>query len=545
MKPKGKTTIIIIIALAAFAAGYFIAVSKAPVSTASNTAETTPKKKQIWFCSMHPQIQKDGPGLCPICNMELVPMDSSTAEVSSGEISFSENAIKLMELETTAVDRRAVEAAISLTGKVDYDQTAISYITAWTSGRINRLFVDFVGTRVIQGDHMVELYSPELNTARQEYLQAYKLKQNYTDKTSAIPVDATLSAARDKLKLLGVSEAEIDKLSQKQTISDLITINAPDSGIVIEKHLNKGAYVKPGNLIYTIADLNKLWVLLDAYESDLKWIRYGQKVQFIVAANSNETFTGIVSFIAPVVDPKTRTVKVRLNVNNTDHRLKPDMFVKATVKSEVISDGMVMDENMVGKWICPMHPSVIKDTAGTCDICQMPLVTTESLGYSSPAKQTELPLVIPATAPLITGKRAVVYIKVPDKDKPTFAGREVVLGPRVGNYYIVEKGLTDGDLVVTNGNFKIDSALQIQARPSMMSPDENDSTVSNQQNMNMNMDTAEQTICPVLGSPINKNVFIEYKGKKVYFCCPGCDKTFLADPEKYMDKLPQFGGKEK
>jgi YHS domain-containing protein len=135
-------------------------------------------------------------------------------------------------------------------------------------------------------------------------------------------------------------------------------------------------------------------------------------------------------------------------------------------------------------------------------------------------------------AVLITGRaldKAVVYAKVEGADKPTFLGKEVSLGPRAGDYYIVKDGLMEG----THGNFKIDSEMQIQARPSMMtSPGEPEETVA--------VKPGEQTLCPVMDNPINKEVFVEYRGKKVYFCCSGCDETFLADPEKYLPKLPQF-----
>ena len=129
-----------------------------------------------------------------------------------------------------------------------------------------------------------------------------------------------------------------------------------------------------------------------------------------------------------------------------------------------------MDADMAGKWICPMHPSVVKETTGKCDICQMNLVTTESLGLLKAKLPDQAPLVIPATAALITGKRAVVYVKKPNTVKPTFEGREVVLGPKAGDYYLVKEGLVEGEVVVSKGNFKIDSALQIQAKPSMMNP---------------------------------------------------------------------------
>jgi Cu(I)/Ag(I) efflux system membrane fusion protein len=219
-----------------------------------------------------------------------------------------------------------------------------------------------------------------------------------------------------------------------------------------------------------MADLSQVWVKLDAYESDIDWIRYGQDVEFTAEAYPGETFKGKIAFIDPVLDPMTRTVKLRVNVANPDGRLKPEMFVRAIVRSKVAGAGMVMDEDMAGKWICPMHPSVVKTAPGKCDVCGMDLVTTESLGYVVAKEPNKAPLVIPASAPLITGTRAVVYVRLEGKEKPTFEGREIVLGPRAGGYYLVKEGLSEGEQVVTNGNFKIDSALQIQAKPSMMSP---------------------------------------------------------------------------
>ena len=191
-----------------------------------------------------------------------------------------------------------------------------------------------------------------------------------------------------------------------------------------------------------------------------------------------------------------------------------------------------MDAKLAGKWICSMHPDIVKDAPGICDICQMDLVTTESVGFVK-LEKSEPPLIIPTSAPLITGKRAVIYVQLPDTEKPTYEGREITLGPRAGDYYIVKSGLAEGELVVTNGNFKIDSALQLQAKPSMMNmPADHKHKISA---------PGEQTVCPVMGGAINKKIFVEYKGKKVYFCCPGCEDIFLKDPEKYMDKLPQFG----
>ena len=210
---------------------------------------------------------------------------------------------------------------------------------------------------------------------------------------------------------------------------------------------------------------------IEAYESDLRWVRYGQHVTFTTAAEPGEIFHGQVSFVDPVLNPKTRTVKLRVNVNNEEGKLKPGMFVRASIQSKVAGEGLVAEPSLKGKWISPMHPEIIKDKPGKCDVCGMALVPIETMGYVSDPKKEDLPLVIPASAPLLTGKRAIVYVRVPNSKHPTFEGREVILGNRAGNYYAVKHGLVEGEEVVTKGNFKIDSALQIQAKPSMMNPD--------------------------------------------------------------------------
>jgi Cu(I)/Ag(I) efflux system membrane fusion protein len=161
-----------------------------------------------------------------------------------------------------------------------------------------------------------------------------------------------------------------------------------------------------------------------------------------------------------------------VNAPNAELKLKPGMFVRAVAKANVAAGGLIMDADMEGKWICPMHPDVVKDSAGDCDICGMPLVRTESLGFVGlNPKDADKPLVIPDSAPLITGTRAIVYVEVPGSEKPTYEGREIVLGPRAGDYYLVVHGLEEGERVVTRGGFKLDAELQIKAKPSMMTPE--------------------------------------------------------------------------
>ena len=301
-----------------------------------------------------------------------------------------------------------------MVGKITYDETRLASIAAWVPGRIDRLFVNFTGIQVEKGEPMALMYSPELVSAQEEYLIALR-----TDNQRLI------NASRKRLLLFGITERQVEELEKEGKTKTHLTIYAPLSGIVIHKNGLEGMYVETGTQIYTIADLSQVWVLLDAYESDLMWIRKGQRVKIETEAYPGETYDGTIVFIDPFLDPKTRTTKVRVNVPNPQAKLKPEMFVRALV--------LAVDK-------------------------------------TKKERAQEAPLVIPATAPLFTGKRAVVYVEVPGKTG-AFEGREVSLGPRVGDAYIVRDGLVEGEQVVVNGNFKIDSAIQILAKPSMMSPE--------------------------------------------------------------------------
>lgn len=204
----------------------------------------------------------------------------------------------------------------------------------------------------------------------------------------------TIEAVKEKLRLWGLTKEQIDEIETRGAPSDHITIYAPMGGIVVHKNAVEGMYVNTGTKIYTIADLTQIWVKLDAYESDIVWIRYGQEVDIKTEAYPGEIFKGTIAFIDPVLDERTRTVKVRVNVPNEEGKLKPGMFVHAVAHPQVAAGGKVMEANLAGKWICPMHPEIVKDKAGSCDICEMPLVRPESLGYVTvlDPSQMEAPL---------------------------------------------------------------------------------------------------------------------------------------------------------
>ncbi len=431
---------------------------------------------EVWTCSMHPQIRRPKPGLCPLCRMELVPVETEGPDVGERVFVTTEAAAALMEVQTAPVERRFVTAPVRLVGRVAYDETRMAAITARVPGRLDRLYADYTGVPVRPGDHLVEMYSPALLSAQEELLQARAAVRELEAGGVAVlrtTARTTLEAVREKLRLAGLKAEQIRAIEERGKVAEHVTMYAPIGGIVVEKAAVEGVYVETGTRIYTIADLSVVWVRLDAYESDLPWLRYGQPVEFSTVAHPGETFTGTIAFINPVLDERTRTVDVRVNAPNPQGKLKPGMWVRAVVRPTLAAAGRVMDPDLAGRWICPMHPAVVKDAAGDCDVCGMPLEAAESLGYApADPSAAEPPLVIPASAALVTGTRAVVYVKVPDTRTPTFEGRTVALGPRAGQWYLVESGLTEGEEVVVRGNFKIDSALQIQAKPSMMRPEE-------------------------------------------------------------------------
>ncbi|MHC4910909.1 MAG: efflux RND transporter periplasmic adaptor subunit, partial [Planctomycetota bacterium] len=248
------------------------------------------------------------------------------------------------------------------------------------------------------------------------------------------------------------------------------------AGVVTHLAARERDYVETGSAIATVADLTRLWLDMEAYESQLPLLRWGQPVTFTVEAHPGRRFEGRISFIEPIVDERMRTAAVRVAVDNEDGELKPGMFATAVVRPRVAAGGAVVSDELAGRWVGPMHPTIVKDGPGTCDICGMDLVTAESLGVVGDPTEIEEPLVIPRTSAMLTGTRAVVYVKVANTEKPTYEVREVALGPRAGDLYIVESGLSEGEDVVVNGTFRIDSAMQIAAKPSMMLPGGADAT---------------------------------------------------------------------
>ncbi len=503
----------VLLAIGLILASFLIGYLSSRIWTPANTANTpvnhdvrvdreggTPTNKQhshdhdhatVWTCSMHPQIRMPGPGKCPICGMDLIPVEDDNSESTNGSnlktLTLSETAKKLAEIETTKVKRGRAKAIVSMVGMVFEDETRSAVITSRIDGRLDAVYIDYTGEKVNQGDPLVKIWSPTLIKGQVELFETIRSDPNDT---------SLIKGAEEKLIQYGLDREQIDRIESQKRPTLYVTLKAPISGIVTKKNALLGQFVKEGTEMFVIDDLSNVWVKMDAYETDLPWIRYGQDITFTTPSVPGKTFEGKVLFIDPTLDKKTRSVKIRVEAPNPDYLLKPGMFVSAELEAELDDQGRVVKPEWSGKYICPVHPrDEASSTPGICPDSKMPLKPASFYGYTDD-KNSRPPLLIPNTAPLITGKRSIVYVEVPGASSPTYELREVTLGPRVGDHYIVDKGLNEGERVVTKGAFKIDSTMQILGKTSMMAPMENMASVENKPPLDPNTEekSGEETV---------------------------------------------------
>jgi membrane fusion protein, copper/silver efflux system len=373
-----------------------------------------------FFIKQEPVVEEEAP--------------AAVKEEAHEAVTLSSRARKLAQVEVAPVERAFKPHSVRLYGRIDYDETTEARITAWVPGRIEKLYVNFTGMDVDAGEPMADFYSPQLIVAQKELLESLKSYNKWKNTTTSFAKDQAernLESARTKLRLWGLLPKQIEEIESKGEIREFVTIYSPSDGVAIEKNVLEGDYVEEGTELFRIADLNKVWGRMEAFESDLPWLKLGQEAVLTIGALPGVEFKGRISFIDPFVNETTRTASVRAVIDNEDRKLKPGMYATAVVASYITAGGEITDKKPVD---------------------QQP------------------PLIIPSTAPLITGKRAIVYVQDAEREGE-YHLREITLGPRLGDYYVVLSGLEEGELVVTKGNFMIDSAAQIKALPSMMMPE--------------------------------------------------------------------------
>jgi len=375
----------------------------------------------VYTCSMHPQVRQNEPGDCPICGMELIPAEKTKQGSEPAELRMTQAAIKLADIQTTEVIKTHPEKEIRLTGKVEVDERRIYTQASHFPGRIEKLYVEFKGEQIEKGEVIASIYSPELIAAQEELLEASKTSHNNPE---------LLAAARKKLKQWKLDSGQIAAIEERGKVTEHMKIRSDISGVVHKQMVNEGDYIRKGTSLYHIARVDEVWVTFDAYQEDVPMIDDGDRIRFTVSSMPGQTFTSTVTFIDPIMNEKSRVARVRAEAPNTNGHLKPGMFAEGILVSNNAGRGME--------------------------------------------------LVVPKSAVMWTGKRSVVYVRQPDRERPVFRMREVVLGPSLEKTYIIEEGLRPGEKVVTHGTFAVDAAAQLAGKPSMMNPVDKETTGGHQ-----------------------------------------------------------------
>lgn len=361
------------------------------------------KQKDYWTCTMHPQIHMDGPGVCPICGMDLIKKvaDDNEQPVTDKDmvnmITLSDKKQILANVSTIIVKKENLQEQVTAYSYLDFVENNRKTISARFNGRIEKLFVDKTGDYIKKGQPLFEIYSPDLVQAQNEYLIALNNSSNTT---------SLLKASKKKLEIFGLTAEQIQKLEQTRDISITMTYFSPVSGTVIEKKVQEGVYINEGTEIYDLVELSTLWNIAEVYESSLANLKVGSPVKLHLRAYPGEEFNGRVIFIYPVVNSQTRTVKVRSEISSYGGKLKPQMY------------GETVFNNAGGQGI-----------------------------------------LVPADAVIIAGKRAVVWKKAGDG---MFEARSVQIGNRFGDKYQILTGLNEGDEIAATGGFLIDSESQLK-----------------------------------------------------------------------------------
>ena len=418
LNKKIAIPLVVILLASAAGGGWFLWQKKQPGTA---TEQKAAQGKQLYTCAMHPFIIKDRPGTCPICAMELIKKIDGAAEGGTqtaeqkqqaemlGHVSLSPTQRVMANVATVAATQSSLNKEINAVGIVQFDQSRQAKVTAWIAGRIDKLYIDTVGAYVSKNKPVAEVYSPDLLATQQEYLLAVKSREQLKNSPiSSITQsgESLVASSKQRLMLFGVKESQIAALEKSGKSNIRLPIYTPLSGIVIEKMVQQGQYVNTGDVLFNIADLSRVWAEVEVYENEFANIKVGQKAEIHSQSFPGKPFIGRVAFIYPFLDPKTRTIKVRVEMPNPGMKLKPDMFVNATIK--------------------------------------VPLGSA---------------IVVPVTAVIDTGKRQVLWVEM---SPGMFEPREVQVGQQTDDKIQILSGLKLGDKVAVSGGYLIDSESQLK-----------------------------------------------------------------------------------
>ena len=521
------------------------------VSGPSGTPHTASKDVD-YICPMMCVPPVKEPGRCPKCDMELVPVTSSTAGDRRSVLVDSATR-RIANITTVEVKSYPVTREIQSVGEISYDEGSLRAITAYASGRIEDLFVDYTGAVVEEGDRLAVVYSPQLHSAVAEYLQAMKAEARPSGLQAVAEANRLLRAnTRQKLVELGLNPDQIKELERAGKPGSRLDISAPLSGTVIERMAVQGETVKEGQPLFRLADLSSVWLILELFPQDASAVRYGQKVQARVKSLAGQQFEGRIAFISPNVSPTTRTVSVRVVIDNSKGQLRIGDYVSARIAVPVApsSKNLVFDPDLADKWISPRHPHIISDAPGSCPVCGGKLVPAQDLGFTSETEAARDVIVVPRTSVLHAAGHSVVYVET---DPGRFEIRHVQTGTVVDSEIVISKGLEAGEKIAVSGGFLLDSQMQLAGNPSLIDPNRLEREKRTAPQMDAKMLAAirsmpmtdqqaamDQVICPVtefqlgsMGVPPKASV----DGRDIFLCCEGCRGKFMKNRKRYVALL--------
>ncbi len=455
-----------------------------------------------YFCPMHPTVIQAEPGSCPICGMPLSKRKKGEAEgLPAGvlsRVSLAPYRVAQAGVQTSEVGYAPLAETVTTVGSVEVDERQLKRISSKTKGmsRVEKLFVNFTGTKVKAGEPLAEVYSPELYVAIQELLLQQGSMRNGPKTQTALgrsilgDSKELVRLSAEKLKLWGITQAQIDRILREGKADFRLPIHSPIGGVVIRKNIVEGEYVSEGQALFEVADLTHVWVKAQVFENQFARVRVGQAVEATVEAYPGEVFSGKVAFIDPVLNPETRTVTVRYDLENADLRLRPGMFATVTLKTPVADTpafraklasrpaagtartaSLTAEEQKIcpvttlklGAMGDPVSTEVEGKTVWTCCAACPPKLNAEPAKYLArlaPAPKDTV-LTVPESAVIDTGMKKVVYVET---EPGVFEGREVVLGPISGDRYPVLDGLSPGETVATQGSFLIDAENRLNPK---------------------------------------------------------------------------------